>query len=81
MIDNKLVLTVDDVKESYVVLFKVESEDFTYLAFKENKTSDEVYFGKVKETGKVIKNVTKKEEKDLMLVLSKYTKTSGDVNE
>ncbi len=58
-------------KETFDVLFVVEREEFNYVAFKSIKGKS-VYFGKYKENGKVIRNLTNKEEEQMSLILNKF---------
>ncbi len=70
---SKIILTRDEIRTEYDIIFTINSENYTYIAFRKINDKEKIYFGKVKENSNVFKNVTKKEEKDLILVMSKYT--------
>lgn len=63
-------------KQVYKILYEVEGEDFFYIVYTNHKidktNSTIVYFGKYKKEDLILKNVNKKEEEKLKLILSKF---------
>lgn len=77
MKESKITLKNEEGKKTvYDILFEVESSDFNYIVYtnkKLDKNGDTVvYFGKYVNGEMIFKNVNKKEEEKLKLILSKF---------
>lgn len=84
MKENKLtLLNKDGKKKIFSVLFEVVGDDFNYVVYSANKydANNEliVYFGKYATGDDNFKNVNKKEEESLLLILSKFRGKNEEV--
>lgn len=83
MENNKITLKQEDGKTMiYNILFEVTMEGYNYVAYTNNKidktNSTVVYFGKYLESDNILKNINKKEEEKLKLILSKFRSKDGN---
>lgn len=66
----------DGKKQVYNILFEVEGDEFNYIAYTGEKLDKNglmvVYFGKYKQNQMILKNISKKEEEKLKLILNKF---------
>lgn len=77
MESSKITLKLENGKKQiYNILFEVEGEEYNFIAYTNKKIDKSgatvVYFGKYEVNEMYFKNVNKKEEEKLKLILNKF---------